>query len=243
MPDMRRHRGPHPRDIRLFAREFHGTMNRAVAHLSWLLTRGYAPVSSLKLVGDRFALLERQRLAVMRCSCSDEQLDDRSAKRTLRQGWRGQRLEIDGFNVLTTVEAALSGGILLLGRDGCVRDMASMHGSYRKVDETRPAIDFIGQVLAEAGVPQVVWRLDRPVSNSGRLKQMLLGCAAERKWDWTVEIDADPDARLAESENLVATADSLILDRCRRWCRLAGDVVEEHVPEASIVALSGTDDG
>ena len=66
MPDTRRHRGPHPQDAELFASETHPTLREAVNHLSWLLTRGYAERSSLKLVGDRFGLQERQRRAVMR---------------------------------------------------------------------------------------------------------------------------------------------------------------------------------
>src|SRR5205823_1840313 len=45
-------------------------------------------------------------------------------------------------------EAALGGGVILLARDGCFRDMASMHGTYRKVDETVPAIRLLGQVLS-----------------------------------------------------------------------------------------------
>ena len=38
--------------------------------------------------------------------------------------------------MLTTIEAALAGGVILAARDGAYRDMASMHGSYRKVAET-----------------------------------------------------------------------------------------------------------
>ena len=83
----------------------------------------------------------------------------------------GRRVDLDGFNVLTTVEAALSGGVVIVGRDGCYRDMASMHGSYRKVTETRPALMLIGEVLAELGTGECQWYLDQPVSNSGRLKR------------------------------------------------------------------------
>ncbi len=57
---------------------------------------------------------------------------------------------VDAFNLITTVEAALAGGVLIKGRDGCLRDMASMHGSYRKVAETIPALHCIGEVMAAA---------------------------------------------------------------------------------------------
>ena len=50
-----------------------------MADFSWLLTRGYAEKGALKLVGDRFSLTERQRLAVMRSACSDQHLSPAKA--------------------------------------------------------------------------------------------------------------------------------------------------------------------
>ncbi len=238
MPDTRRHRGPHPHDRELFAPERHAELREAVGHLSWLFSRGYAETSALKLVGDRFNLTERQRRAVVRCSCSDEQLARRTATRVPADAWRAQSVEIDGFNVLTTIEAALSGGVILHARDGCFRDMASMHGSYRKVDETRPALRLIGELLGSRGMTTCLWRLDKPVSNSGRLQTILRELAGENGWDWTVTLDSDPDAALATSMQLVATADSVILDRCGRWCNLARDVVERSIPDANVIDLS-----
>ena len=83
MPDKRIHRGPHPADEKLFAREAIGDLQTALADFSLLLTKGYAGKSSLKLVGDRFSLTQRQRLAIMRSACSDGQLASRS-RRCLR---------------------------------------------------------------------------------------------------------------------------------------------------------------
>ena len=70
----------------------------------------------------------------------------------------GATLWLDGYNVLTTIEAALAGGVILAARDGAYRDMASMHGSYRKVAETLPALDLLGRThrrLWRGGVPVV----------------------------------------------------------------------------------------
>ena len=61
----------------------------------------------------------------------------------------GEQVVIDGFNLLITLEAALSGGLVLLCRDGCLRDLSSVHGSYRSVQETERAINLIGTTLAE----------------------------------------------------------------------------------------------
>ena len=61
--------------------------------------------------------------------------------------------------------AALAGGIVLDCRNGCYRDMASMHSSYRRVEETAAALEAIGRRLADLGAGPVHWILDRPVSD------------------------------------------------------------------------------
>jgi hypothetical protein len=237
MADTRQHRGPHPQDVEVFREAVWPDLRAAVAHLSWLLTRGYAPPSSLKLVGDRFHLTERQRRAVLRSSCSDQCRTSRRAGRVEPADLDGERIDIDGFNLLTTVEAALSGGAVLVGRDGCYRDMASMHGSYRKVFETRPALEHIGRRLACWNGGPCRWLLDRPVSNSGRLAALIRETAELHGWNWEVELENDPDARLRESAAVVVSADSAVLDGCRRWLNLAREVIDERLPNTWLVPL------
>ncbi|MGD0896526.1 MAG: DUF434 domain-containing protein [Thermoguttaceae bacterium] len=238
MPDQRRHRGPHPDDLRWFAPDAWPVLRQAVADLGWLLGRGYARQSSLKLVGDRHGLVARQRVAVSRCACGDEEAARRVEHQAGPAALRGRPLWLDGYNVLTTVEAALAGGVLLAARDGALRDMASMHGSYRKVEETQPALDLLGRTLARLGVSEAVWLLDRPVSNSGRLKRLMEDRAVARRWPWRVELVADPDRVLVDIPEIVATADSAILDRCRRWFNLARVAIARGVPSARLVDLS-----
>jgi len=48
--------------------------------------------------------------------------------------------------------------VLMFGRDGALRDMASIHGSYRKVEETVPALELTTQTLAELRVAGLVER-------------------------------------------------------------------------------------
>jgi hypothetical protein len=239
MPDERRHRGPHPEDPDLFSREAEHKLRDAVADLSWLLTREYATRSALKVVGDRYDLAQRQRTAVMRSACSDQARTDRQQRRVPPEQLRGQPLLLDGYNVLTTIEAALAGGVLIVGRDGAWRDMASIHGTYRKVEETVPAIALVGDLLAELGTGPCTWYLDSPVSNSGRLKTILADVARERSWNWRIELVPNPDRVLIESRALVATADSVILDGCAQWVNVAGDVVQRRIPAAHVLNLSG----
>jgi len=237
MPDKRTHRGPHPRDGKLFALPAVGDLRTAVADFSLLLTKGYAEKSALKLVGDRFLLTERQRLAVMRSACSDQHLASRCERRVEMETLCGGQIVIDGYNLLITIEAAMSGGVVLKGRDGCFRDLASIHGTYRKVTETIPAVSLIGRFLNQSGIAQAKWLLDRPVSNSGRLKTLIAELADQNKWNWEIELLPSPDFELARTELTVATSDSAVLDRCRTWVNLARAIIEEKLPDAHLIDL------
>jgi len=239
MPDKRNHRGPHPADKKLFSEGEISNLLEAIADFSLLLTKGYAQKSALKLVGDRFSLTERQRLAVMRSACSDEQLVSRNRRCVAPENLTNKSVAIDGYNVLITVEAAMSGGVIFKGRDGCFRDLASVHGTYRKVTETIPAVEMIGQFLREAGAGKALWLLDSPVSNSGRLKTLIGELARKNKWDWEIELLLSPDAELKKTELIVASSDSVILDCCGCWVNLAAEIISSRLSSAKVIDLSG----
>jgi hypothetical protein len=233
----RRHRGAHPKDRLLFDAVILPALRGAVADLSWLLSRGYAATASLKLVGDHFALKERQRLAVARAACADRQRESRERIRLPLESINGQHLLIDGFNIIVTIEAALSGGVLIRCRDGCIRDMSSVHGSYRSVAETEEAIRLIGETLLGAEPASALWLLDQPVSNSGRLAQRIRETADANNWPWGVEVVMNPDKVLRSSDQIVVTSDSNILDGVKGWINLGEMLITQRLTEACIVDL------
>ncbi|MHC4158097.1 MAG: DUF434 domain-containing protein [Planctomycetota bacterium] len=238
MPDKRTHRGPHPADAKLFGPSAVANLQTALADFSLLLTKGYAEKSSLKLVGDRFSLTERQRLAIMRSACSDQQLTSRRKREVKIVDLASQSIMIDGYNILITIEAAMSDGVIFKGRDGCFRDLASIHGTYRKVTETIPAIQLIGEFLKEANIGNCLWLLDSPVSNSGRLKTLIAKLAEEDNWNWEIELLHSPDAKLIKTDLIVASSDSVVLDGCKSWVNLAHAIIEKKLPEVCLVDLS-----
>jgi hypothetical protein len=278
VPDTREHRGPHPADAELFAPAVLPRLRAAVADFSLLRTKGYAEKSALKLVGDRFSLTQRQRLAVMRGSCSDQQRQSRLTRRVPLEALAGQPLAIDGYNLLITIEAALSGGLIFQGRDGCFRDLASIHGTYRKVEETVPALRLIGEFLTEirasrvegVGTPNavdrvwesfppsnrgqarpepaerdardtsaapVLWLLDSPVSNSGRLKALIGQLAHESNWPWEIRLTISPDAELSKMDTIVVSTDSVVLDACARWTNLAAEIITRRLLQTTVIDL------
>lgn len=220
-----RHRGPHPTDERLFAPEWVPVLRRAVAELSWLLTRGYPVGGTLKLVGDRYALTERQRWAIGRAACTDQQRTQRAATR-LPADFGGRPVSIDGFNLIITLETALSGGVVLRGRDGALRDLSSIHGTYRAVQETDRAIRLAAAVLRTLAPGPVRWLLDQPVSNSGRLAARLRELGPTLGLPWTAEVVFNPDRELIETTDVVVTSDSVVLDRAGAWLNLAALALE-----------------
>lgn len=210
MPDRRKHRGPHPEDARLFAPSWHPRLRRACAELSELLGWGYAMNAATTLVGDRHQLHRRQRLALKRSAVAPEAARERRAR---LGGLAGERVAMDGFNILVTAEAALAGAVLLRGRDGRLRDLASVHGTWRRMEETSRALGLLAEILAPAA--EVRWVLDRPVSNSGRLA----GWIRERGWQAELSERADTRLRALGLEGWrVATADGPLLDGLPASC-------------------------
>ena len=238
MPHTSSHRGPHPKDAELFSPDKIPMLREAVADLSLLFERGYASKSALELVGNHFQLHERQRIAVRRCACGDATLEVRSSKEA--RSAKNRTLHLDGYNIIMLVEAALGGGVILRARDGSLRDMASENGNFRRVEETGPAVELIGSFLQELRVKDAVWWLDAPVSNSGRLRQLILEMAGKHGWEFRAELVPSADAALKKlgADALVATADSAILDAVSGWFNLGGALVSAHVPGAWLVDLS-----
>jgi hypothetical protein len=238
-----KHRGQQANDSKLFNEKWLPVLNEAVRDLSWLLSRGYSEKSSAELVGNHYRLNVRQRHAMRRSSCSDQSADFRLAHGLKREQLKGQPIAIDGYNLLITIESALAGGIVLLCRDGCYRDIASIHGTYRRVEETMPALTMIGVTLQKMEVSEVRWLLDKPVSNSGRLKGFMVELSQQYGFDWTVRLVNNPDRSLSELENMVSvSSDSWVLDHTDRWYNLHRQIVGT-IPTANVIPMLGVEQG
>jgi hypothetical protein len=178
-------------------------------------------------------------MAVRRSACSDENRARRQASRLEASELAGSELRIDGFNVLTTIESSLGGGLVIHCRDGTFRDIAGVHGTYRKVVETTPALQLLASRIAVLGVGPVRWLFDRPVSNSGRIRALVLEIAHERSVAWSVDLIDNPDPVLKVATVPIATADSAILDAGPRWFNLAREVIEASGGLGRVLDLSG----
>lgn len=218
-------------DEQLFSADAVPVLREAVRDLSWLRTRGYAQPSALKLVGDRYQLRKRQRIAAARCACSDQAQKLRASHRLDPEQVAGRPLHVDGLNVITSIEVALAGGVLLLGRDSCLRDMASFHGSYRLVQETDRALRILIAVIDAMHPSEARIYIDRPVSNSGRLAETVRAIASAEGSSVEALTADRVDETLKASDGVVASSDSAILDTCGAWVNLARLAIERHCGE------------
>jgi len=235
---MRDGRGMAPGDTVFFDAQRQEIQREAVSHLSWLLQRNYSPKAALELVGNHFQLSLRERLAIVHAAGDNA---PRGAQATFDM-LRGSRLCIDGFNLLITLETALGGGIILIGSDGCYRDIADIHGSYSLRSDTEAAIALVADTLREAGVEEARWLFDRPVSNSGRVAALVNAIAKQHAAPMEAETAAEVDVRIKQCGGIAVTADSDILSSGVIWFDLAGFIIQNRVKHAGIVDLRSRTD-
>ena len=231
---MRKHRGPAPEDELFHDPVRLRRLREAVKDLSWLLRRGYSAKAAGELVGNRYQLTGRERLAL-----SHAAWDRRERPGQLRPDQlKGRTVCVDGFNLLITLETALGGGVLIRGVDGRIRDLAAVHGNYTLRAETEAAIHLVLEGLRELGVRRSHWFFDRPVSNSGRLAALVESTARELGVEAEAEAVDGVDGRLKHCEGIVLSADAVILDsEGVRWFDLAEYLIKRKIPKAWIVDL------
>ncbi|WP_215224029.1 DUF434 domain-containing protein [Echinicola shivajiensis] len=234
---MLRNRGKRSSDDKWFADKWHPIFKEAVNDLCYFLSRGYAERSALQIVGNRYKLNKRQRKAIYRMSCSDEQVALRTRSSCNVGSVKHEEVEIDGFNLLILLESILSGAYVFKGRDGLFRDISSVHGSYRRVLKTESAIILVGNALKELEVGPVKWYFDRPVSNSGRIKTKLLEISDNNGFNWEAELVMNPDKVLVTSSKIVITSDGGILDHVGKWFNLGAYLIDNHINHPNIIAV------
>ncbi len=218
-------RGFVPEDEKDFSDTSIVLLQKAQQELLYLVERGYPIKNASTFVGNHHMLSERQRLAIVRASGSSQDLTLRKKKELTVENL-GQRVVIDGFNTIITLEVALSQGTLLSCMDGAIRDLAGLRGTYRLIDQTDQAICLLGDQLKELNLSEVIIYLDAPVSNTGRLKSRIFELLGSYPFHLKVELINQVDV-LLQNEEQVVTSDSIIMNKCKSWFNL-NRVILEH---------------
>ena len=219
-------RGFVPSDRKDFGEEAIPLLRRAAAEVCYLTDRGYPIMSAVRFVGDHYQFTERQRLALTRTVSPGKSLISRRERQI--SDIAGRTISIDGFNVIIGLEIACSDSMLFKCMDGTIRDLAGLHGTYRLIPETDRAVTALMKALNELKVARAEIYLDKPVSNSGRLRERIYSLAQDISFELEVFIEDQVDTIL-KGKPLVASGDAIILDECPEWFNLTENVIRTQL--------------
>ena len=220
-------RGYVDKDEELFGGSQRAKILSAANDARWLMNRGYSAESAITFTSNHYLLTSRQRMAIFRSILNDEDKTTRLKKEILKPG---TEVLIDGLNIIITLETALSHSLVLRGDDGVLRDVAGLHGTYRIIDKTEKAIELILQTLSNLDVRNATFILDKPVSNSGSLKQLILEISRNFNLKVVVELDMNPDQIFVDKENVISSDGPVIL-RSSSWFNLNSMIVRDMIPD------------
>lgn len=218
-------RGYVPSDEKDFSEKAMNKLKEAQKDIFMLINRNYPIKNVSTFVGNHYLLSERQRMALVRSTSSNVSLEMRR-KKEVKSSIEGKTVYIDGFNIIITLEVALSKSTLIKCMDGTIRDLAGLRGTYRLIDKTDTSIDLIGKKFEELKISKAVFYLDKPVSNSGRLKIRILELLDRFNFHVDVELVDNADRSLEGMENVISS-DAIVLDKCESWFNFVKNILDE----------------
>ena len=229
-------RGYVPTDEKEFKNQNLYKLYKASDDLLYLLNRGYKIKGASTFVGNHYLLSERQRLALVRGISKYDDVIKRKDKEITNLS-NIEVVHIDGFNTIITLEVALSNSLIIKSMDETIRDLAGLRGTYSIIDKTEIAIKLIGEFLLEHKIKKAIFYLDKPVSNSGRLKMKILELFEGSELQIEVENIDNVDSVLKSKENVVSS-DAIILDNCISWVNLNRNIIEEKLSNENCIDFS-----
>lgn len=227
-------RGFVPSDEREFGTEVIPKLRKAAEEVLFLLNHGYPVKGATRFVGDHYMFSERQRLALARSVSPEEEIVSRKNREV--NSIEGETIYIDGFNVIIGLEIAYSESMLFRCMDGTIRDLAGLRGTYRLIPETDLAIKALLKTLESSKAGKAVIYLDKPVSNSGRLKQKIYEYAEDIDTEIEVIIIDAVDYEL-KHKSLIASGDAIILNECDKWFNLVKKVIDENIGDYEYIDI------
>lgn len=214
-------------------------LREAARDFRHLLNRGYPRKASLDLVGNRYNLSFDQRHLLHRGIFSDSGAKTRIKKKVSFQKLRDRKLALDGYNVLITVEAALSGQPLILSDDRFIRDISGRSSSFKQTKTTDEAIHLVVDVLKKAKPLHTLFLFDAPISKSGLLAQEVRDQLRNENLSGDALAVKVPEKILIGFSGIVATSDTAIIDQSQEVVDLAGHIIKNRTKPRSLLKSKG----
>jgi hypothetical protein len=148
-------------------RPFTDQIRQAAEEYLWILSKGYPQGAALKLVGDKFKLTRDLRQILYRGVVPAGQAQLRRKK--IGKVSKGDRVLVDTYNVLFTVNNYLLGRPVFISNDGFLRDAGEMRGRIINKPQFTRSVAMMLEVLQMWPGAKYIHYLDEPVSQSARL--------------------------------------------------------------------------
>ena len=202
-------------------------IQKAAEDFRYLLNRGYPRKATLELVGNQYGLSSDQRHLLHRGVFSNRDSQLRKKKKISTKEIRNKDLAIDGYNVIITLEAGLSGWPLVLGDDAFFRDISGLSGSFKRTGKTEKALQWIFDVIKEERPRHTLFLFDAPISKSGRLAEEVRGRLVQEGISGDARAINVPEKILIGFQGVVATSDTAIIDQSEEVIDLAGHILRK----------------
>ncbi|RLE62373.1 MAG: DUF434 domain-containing protein [Thermoprotei archaeon] len=213
----------------------------AALDFKYLLNKGFRRETALRFVGDRYGLSKIERAVLYRSIFSDADIRNRRLKSTPIHKVRGNTLVVDGFNVITTIESALRGELLILCEDEFIRDITSVFRKIRITPLTYEVVDLLLEYAKfELKVEGINIVLNSQVSRSGELSGYIRHIMKALNLKGTAKTSRSADVGLREFSGIVASSDSVVISYASKVFDLGGSVaimVAELVGDENILDM------
>ena len=209
----------------------------AARDYKYLLNRGYPASSSLNVVVTRYRMSRVERSLLLRCVHRDEYVAKVLRSVVSRDTISGSNLLIDLLNVSTTLIAFLEGECLYKCDDGIIRDLGGSRYWRGRRERALEAIDLIRDHLIAVKPVKIYLVLDKLAPMSGEILKNaekifresgfnVEGILADRADKKIIELSRG----LEDLIGVVATSDSLILEKADQIYDLAGEIITSIDP-------------
>ena len=190
----------------------------------YLLSRGYSRESVVRLVGDKYVLGKPQRLLLFRCAYPPDMAKAHWAKLVPPGSLGGAKLAVDGYNVLWTIDSTLRGRPIFQSDDGFIRDISIEKGEPT-VEALSEAANLAVSAIAKLKPGFAHFLFDRPISRSGEVSKLVNELLEAELVNGVASTSNSVDSDVVKIGDIVATSDSVIVERASQVFDLGGYVI------------------
>jgi len=206
----------------------------AAKDYNYLLSRNYKRKIALNFVSQHYGLTLSEKMFLLRAVFSEKVVRERRRKTIEIKRIYDNILYIDGFNVLITIMVALIGGCLFLCQDDFIRDLYSLERKIKITKHMYISLEILLEVLMNLKPRKVIFIFDSPVSYSGEFAKYVRNRIKSYHIKGNALTALKTDVELSNKHGIIASSDSLVIDKAKKIVDLAGFIVKYMAPERII---------